>query len=96
MIFYVISVGRDMFGPSGTNYLVRLDRSLNFSARRCIFFIKRPLKIISQEVSLPLTKLKYVRKVSLIYYKEDVTLQQGELQITFSNAAFNKFCHYDT
>ena len=90
MIFYVISVVRDMFDPSGTKDLVRLDRSLHFNARRCIFFIKRPLQIISQEVSLPVTNLKYVRRVSLRYHKEDITLQQGELQITFFNAAFNK------
>jgi hypothetical protein len=70
--------------------LVRLDRSLNFNARRCIFFIKRPLQIISQEVSLPVTNLKYVRRVSLRYRKEYITVQQGELQITFFNAAFNK------
>ena len=88
--FYVIAVVGDMFDPSCTRDVVRLDRSPGFNAQRCRFFIKRPVKIISQEVSLPLTKLKYLRRISLRYHKEDAILQQGEIQINFFNAAFNK------
>ena len=88
MVYCVIAVLRDMFDPSRD--IVRLDRSPGFNAKRCSFFVKRPVKIISQEVCLPLTKLKYVRRVSLRYHKEDVILQQGEVQLNYFNAAFNK------
>jgi hypothetical protein len=87
MTFHVIAVVRDLFDPSSTKDLVRLDRSPSFNAQKCSFFIKRPVEIISQEVSLPLTTLKYVRRVSLRYHKEDAILQQGEVQINFFNAA---------
>lgn len=90
MIVHIISVVRDIFDRSSTKDFVRLDRPMNFNAKRCIFFIKRPMKIISQDVFVPLTKLKYVRKVSLTYHREDVILHQGEVQINFFNAAFNK------
>lgn len=90
MTFHVIAVVKDLFDLTDTKDLVRLDRSPSFNARRCAFHIKRPVKIISRAVFLPLTKLKYVRRVSLRYHKEDVNLQQGEVQISFFNAAFNK------
>ncbi len=67
--FHVIAVLRDLFDPSNTKDLVRLDRSPSFNAQNCSFFIKRPVEIISQEVSLPLTTLKYVLFFSKVKYK---------------------------